>query len=372
MSRKDDFRLWVGVLGPLRLEVDRVEISVGPPKARGVLSFLATRIGNAAGVSEIVEALWGEDPPLSARKAVQVYVSGLRRKLPVGVLRTVRGDYLLDPDVVEADVGQFEMLLARASDLADDPRCRSEVLGRALDLWRGEALPDISQHDIGRAEAVRLTELRLRAEEERCGSLLQSGLHQVAAEELMALVGAQPLREERWALLMIALYRCGRKAEALRSYQQIRSQLANELGIEPGTKLSELELRILRNDPSLDLAEASPRLDGDHFAGAAPMIGGPDRRVRPRLLLPDQEGSMVGRTAELSIVDQSMDRVFARGRNEFVLGSGEPGSGKTTLPSRAGFNAFERGATVMHGCCDPYIASPYQIFYVGYTTKYLA
>jgi DNA-binding SARP family transcriptional activator len=235
------------VLGPLVVEIDGRPLTGLAAKERAVVAALALRAGRAVSVTELMAALWGEDPPRSGHKALQTYVSKLRRVLPDGVITTVGEGYCLACGVEEVDAGRFQLGVERARRHAEEADLRSAVkdLVEALGWWRGRALTDLLDQPAGVAEAARLEELRRGAEEDLIETRLGVGEHRAVVAEAEAAVAAEPLRERRWAQWMVALYRSGRQADALRAYRRLRERLAEELGIEPSAELVALEEAVL-------------------------------------------------------------------------------------------------------------------------------
>jgi predicted ATPase/class 3 adenylate cyclase len=236
--------------------VDGTELRVpGAAKERAVLAILALRAGKAVAVTELIYGLWGETPPRSAVKTLQAYVSALRRNFLSERIETVAGGYRLAIEPESVDVVVFEHILREASDAlaGGDPRVAVTRVGQALQMWRGEPLGDLADHPAGTAEIARLVELRRGGEELSADARLAMGEHNAVIGDLEAAVAAEPLRERRWAQLMVALYRAGRQADALRAYQRLRGALADELGLEPSGETRSLEAAILAQDPALEL-----------------------------------------------------------------------------------------------------------------------
>ncbi len=225
-------------------------------------------------MDRIVDALWGESPPATATKTVQVYVSRLRKILGAEALVTRGGGYALvaGPDSVDAD--RFERLAGEGRELlaAGDAAGAAKRLREALDLWRGEALADFAYESFARSEASRLEELRLGALEDRIDAELALAHHAALVPELEALVDEQPTRERLRGQLMLALYRSGRQADALEAYRDGRVRLAEELGLEPGPELQRLERAILSQDPDLDRSSPPARLAAIRRRRGAPLI----------------------------------------------------------------------------------------------------
>jgi DNA-binding SARP family transcriptional activator/tetratricopeptide (TPR) repeat protein len=317
----------VGLLGPLRVVDDRGRVVViGAAKQRVLLACLALRVGELVTTGELAEAIWGEGLPANPRRTVQTYVTRLRKLLGSGggVVEGRPEGYALAASVV-VDVGRFAGLVAqaRAAGGVGDRLGEARLLGRALSLWRGEALVDVPVEGPLREVVVGLSEQRLVVVERRIGAELWLGRHGELVAELWGLVERFPLREGLWGLLMTALYRCGRQADALAAYRRVRGVLAEELGIDPGPQLQRLHQAILTRDPSLERAQ-DPTTPTTPPAPASPM---PARLPRPAELPMDVadfvgRGGLVGRLEGLLGGDQQVP---------IVAVSGAPGVGKTTL-----------------------------------------
>jgi len=243
----------IDLLGPFVLRVDGEAIEVSAPKERGVLSLLGMRCGLVVGIDEMVAALWGDNPPRSARAAIQTYVSALRRRLPAGSIATEGEGYRLGISQDRVDSLRFVALVKQAKGIgSDDPRRSAELLSQAIGMWRGAALADLGAHQVGQREAAHLGEMLLTAEEDRFDARLACGDHQDLIAELMTAVDLEPYRERRWAQMMLALYRSGRQSQALGAYQRLRTRLSEDLGVEPSEPLRQLELAVLQQSADLD------------------------------------------------------------------------------------------------------------------------
>src|SRR5215218_5205297 len=249
-----DFRL----LGPLEAFDGPVPLQIVAGKQRALLAMLLLNANRTVAREQIVDALWGEDVPDSAQKMVQIHVSQLRKALPKSRLHTRRPGYVLEVGEDEFDLVRFERAVAegRRALSQSDARKARELLGEALALWRGRALAEFSE-PFARHEGARLEELRMAALESRIEADLVLGHHRDVVSELEALIAEHPLRERLRSQHMLSLYRSGRHAEALASYQVFRRMLAEELGIEPSASLRELERLMLRQDPTLELPDSS-------------------------------------------------------------------------------------------------------------------
>src|SRR5579863_5237463 len=271
--------LRVGVLGPVAAWEGDEELRLGQPRQQAVLGILAMRANRVISRSELVDAVWGHEPPPSAEGGIYTYIAGLRRIIEPG--RSARGQgrilvstgagYVLHLVPGQPDAVAFEQHLGRARQLrkGGDPAGAVTALDTALGLWRGTAFAAVPG-PFAETERARLAELRSLAAEERADVLLALGRHEEVVPDLTAMVADQPLRERMRGLLMIALYRSGRQAEALRVYQDGKRVLAEELGIDPGLDLTRIHQRITSMDPALHLAGPA----GENGAGPADGAGG--------------------------------------------------------------------------------------------------
>jgi DNA-binding SARP family transcriptional activator len=248
------------ILGPLEVYAAGQAVPLGGTKQRALLAVLLLNANRVVSVDRLIDELWGEQPPATASHTIQVYVSQLRKVLGAGdVLVTRSPGYLLRVEPDQLDLHRFERDLeeGRRALNEGDPRAAAARLRKALELWRGEALADFSFEPFAQAAISRLEELRLVAVEERIEADLALGRHAELVGELSSVVAAHPLRERPRAQSMLALYRAGRQAEALRAYQDARTVLVEQLGIDPSPALQELEKAILNQEASLALAPAN-------------------------------------------------------------------------------------------------------------------
>ena len=242
------------ILGPFEVvEADR-PVAIGGPKQRALLAVLVLHRGEVVSSDRLIDELWGERPPATAAKTVQVFVSELRKALGDGSLVTRGHGYTLDIDPGQVDLDRFERLAAegRSALESGDPQRAATRLREGLALWRGPPLGDLAYESFAQAAIGRLEEERLGALEDRIDADLALGRHAAMVGELEALVAEHPRHERVQAQLMLALYRSGRQADALECYQRARRGLIDELGIEPGPALKELEGAILAHDPELE------------------------------------------------------------------------------------------------------------------------
>jgi len=259
-----EFRL----LGRVETYRDGQPVDVGGPKQRAVLASLLLRVGKVVSVDQLIDDLWPEQPPARAAATVQVFVSQLRRALEpersrgaaATILVTASPGYLLDVEPRAVDAHDFTDLVARGREAldAEDPERAAGLLLRAEEMVRGPALADVPVTPFVEAAAARLTELHLGAVEDRVDAELALGRHGALVAELEQRVRRHPLRERLRAQLMLGLYRCGRQVDALAAYRETRRVLRDELGLEPGTQLRELEQAVLRQDAGLTWQPPAP------------------------------------------------------------------------------------------------------------------
>ena len=241
------------VLGPLEVTGERASIPLGGPKQRAVLAHLIVRANQVVPTDALIDHVWGEEPPESARNVLQTYVSHLRRALGTERIEGRTPGYILHVEPFELDAVRFESLLREARDANGQSDRAASLLKEALELWRGPAFADLGADGSLVGEIARLNDLHLQALEERIGADIACGRHIDVLGEAEALIREHPLRERLWGHLMIALYRSGRQTDALDAYQRLREILADELGVDPSPELQRLHERVLRQDPDLEL-----------------------------------------------------------------------------------------------------------------------
>ena len=253
---RPDFR----VLGPLEASVEGRSIPLGGLRQRTLLVLLLLRANESVSRDRLIDDLWGTEPPATAANALAALVARLRRALPTDLLLTTPAGYELNVEPEALDLHRFERLVEEGGSALDagEPNRAAELLRSALSLWRGPALADFTYDAFAQPAIVRLEELRLAALESRIDADLALGRHADLVGELQSLVLEHPLREQLRGQLMLVLYRCGRQAEALETYREGRRVFVEELGIEPGPALQELEGAILRQDPELGGPETAP------------------------------------------------------------------------------------------------------------------
>jgi DNA-binding SARP family transcriptional activator len=265
-------RLKYLILGPLEVRDGETEVALGGRQQRKLLAILLLHAEEPVSSDRLIDELWSGNPPETAAKALQGYVSSLRKQLGPETVETVGAGYRLEVGPQGTDARQFELLLAEARPLERGPALAK--LREALALWRGPALADFAYEDFARLEIERLEGIRLAGIERRIDLELALGHHDDLVPELEALVNSHPLRERLRGQLMVALYRSGRQAEALDAYRDARTVLQDELGLEPSEDLHALQRAILAHDPAL---ATPPRID-------APVAAAADGRRQARRL----------------------------------------------------------------------------------------
>jgi DNA-binding SARP family transcriptional activator/Tfp pilus assembly protein PilF len=313
------------LLGPLTVRFSGTVLPVARGKQRALLAALLLNANRVVSLDELADTLWASEPPASARVTVQNYIKRLRQALAAtgeARISTQPGGYLMSVANGELDVTRFEALLSASCAAAREAAWQTAAsqAGAALSLWRGEPLADVPSELLAQRQVPRLAELRMQALQARIEADLHLGRHAELVGELWQLTGAHPLREHLNALLMLALYRGGRQAEALAAYADARKVLITELGSEPGPELRELHQRILTADPALAVPEPGP-----------PATSYP-RPTVPRLL-PAIAPHFTGRASEMTELTRLLGEVGEQARGTVVISAigGTAGVGKTTL-----------------------------------------
>jgi DNA-binding SARP family transcriptional activator/tetratricopeptide (TPR) repeat protein len=350
-----DGALAIGVLGEVSATRDGVPIDLGGLKQRAVLALLVLARGDVLPADRLVDSLWGEAQPRNGTGALHSYLSHLRKRLEPdrdarsreGLIARHGPGYVLrmDPDAVDA--WQFERLLRDAAALTD-PSMRAAQLTQALELWRGPAYADFAGEPWVEAETVRLDGLRVHAHEQQLTARLDRGESAALVPELENLVARDPLREERWRLLALALYRAHRQADALSALRRARKTLADELGVDPGRALRDLVAYGLAQSPALDApaqqsrpAAAAPTYAGAHVPSQRPAQQ-PSRPAAPF----SPVDKLVGREHELAELRICLDEAWS-GQGRLALVEGPSGIGKSRLLGEAKRMAADQGATTL-------------------------
>ncbi|MBK0865660.1 tetratricopeptide repeat protein [Saccharopolyspora sp. HNM0986] len=313
------------VLGPLEVRLDGVPLRVGSAAARGALACLLLEPNHVVPMDRLIDILWGEAPPATARTIVHGYIARIRRMLEQqhedepgrpAVLTRSPG-YLLRVDNDRIDAHRARTLVNQAHGL--EPANRAKLLNEALDLWRGPVLSDVGAERLHQMVGPNLDELRLLALEERISADLELGKHHRLVVELANLVDEHPLRERLTYLLMLAAYRAGNRAEAQASYHALRQRLSGELGIDPGPEVRTLYERLLRDDETL-------------LGGVRPSTGRDSAPIRPvPAELPPAVAGFVGRESELGVLDRMLAERDRGGATMLGVLTGTAGVGKSAV-----------------------------------------
>ncbi|MBB0242791.1 SARP family transcriptional regulator [Streptomyces alkaliphilus] len=334
------------LLGPLELVSDRVSIGLGGPRRRVVLAMLGLNPNRVVSLEQLIDAVWGVAPPSTARGQVQTCISGLRRVLAEAgypdAIATRPPGYVLQISEEGLDTLVFASLTTRAKTCGAEGRTEqaAQLLREAITLWRGVALADVTSDLVQRGATV-LEESRMAAIEELARLELALGRHNLVSGELRTLVAEHPLRENLYHLLMLALYRSGRQAEALEVARRARTVLREEIGVEPGSELQNLAQAILNREPSLN--PGPPERTGDPPPGDQPPIGSSAPVALPehRLPVPQQlPASIADFTGRESVLEEVRGRLERRDADSFcwsmpiVAISGKGGVGKSSLAVR--------------------------------------
>ena len=349
------------LLGPLEAQDGERGVELGRPKQRVLLAVLLVHANQVVSLDRLIEELWGAEPPPQAAASLQTYVSNLRRALEPGrparapsrMLVSQPPGYRLVVGAGDLDAARFAALATEGHRLlqAQRPAAAARVLGEGLALWRGPALAEVADEAFAQAERNRLEELRVAALEDRLAADLDLGGHAAAVAELEELAGRYRFRERLAGLLMLALFRSGRQAEALQAFQAARRALAEELGIDPGRWLRQLETGILRQDPGLDWTPPpeEPGTPPGQTGGSAGEAG-PALAALVAQSPQAAADELVGRDDQLAALDGVL--AGARGgRGRVALVAGEPGIGKTRLAEEAARRGAAAGMQVAWGRC---------------------
>jgi DNA-binding SARP family transcriptional activator/class 3 adenylate cyclase len=346
------------ILGPLEIRVGQTRLTFAGEKRGALLALLLLNANRVVSTGQLIDELWGEEPPGSGAKAVQVRVSQLRKTFAdagIGELIVTRAPgYLVELAPDELDLNRFERLVSE-SDVAlgaSDPRRAAELLHEALALWRGEPLAEFPSAPFARAAGARLEELRLGALERRIEADLALGRHADLVGELESLVSHHPFRERLRAQLMLALYRSGRQADALESYRAARRELMDELGLEPGQVLQDLEREILQHDQRL---AAAPTADAPVGVAAVWESEAPERSILVAAGDPRHTRSLLGIAEPLTkrprrelILSALVDDHTLLDQATTVLESVRATLGQRRVPARiAAFTSTDRGADLV-------------------------
>jgi predicted ATPase/DNA-binding SARP family transcriptional activator len=337
------------ILGSIEVSDGGLIKDLGGLRERTLLARLLLSAGQVVSADRLADDLWAGQPPPHWMATLRVYISRLRRALGSGsaAVATHPPGYRIELGEAELDAHRFDGLVAAAgADMdAGRPETAAARLREALALWRGPALSDVADFGFAQADVIRLEEARLAAVEDRVEADLACGRHASLASELEGLAAAHPLRERLCGQRVLALYRCGRQADALQAYQELRARLADELGIDPNPALARLHQAVLRQEPSLDWTPPTPLAPPVPLAPTEPAgpagAAGPDGAAALQAQqavgwLPAETTSFIGRESELATIEDLL------GLSRLLTLTGPGGSGKTRLALKAGEQASGR------------------------------
>jgi DNA-binding SARP family transcriptional activator len=330
------------VLGPVRALTAQGLLPVGGNRERALLALLLAAPGKVVSVGHLVEELWEGDPPPHAEANLRVHVSRLRKALGGTLLQTHPAGYRLEVPYLDLYELDGRISAARAQFRDGHLEAAATAFREALALWRGRPFADVVGPPSITAFAAALEERRLGLSEELIDVELARGRHATLVEELERLTGAHPLRERLWEQRILALYRSGRQAEALATYQVVRILLRDRYGLEPNPALRALERAVLSQDQSLTWRPVS--------AVRVPL---------PRALSLERPTPFVGRVLDLAVVRAAWARA-SDGHRRALLVAGEPGIGKSRLLAQAAQEIHAAGGLVLFGRCDEETLVPYQ------------
>lgn len=332
------------VLGPVRALYGHGDaLDLGGVQRRALLAQLVLARPHVVSADALAHGLWGDRPPATSAKSIQVHVSRLRQVLPGEQILTASPGYRLDIGERATDLGRFEADAAagRAHLAAGRYVEAADLFHRALSWWSGPVLADVADHPFAAGPVARLNEARLAALDDRLTTDLALGRHTAVVSELEGLVQAHPFRETLWAALMTALARSGRQADALAAFARARRALVDEHGIEPGAGLREVERQVL---------------DGTLEVGPVDSVGpSPKRWLRPKR---NAHGPVVGRQGQLGQLGAALGHAIASSRARAVAVLGDEGMGKTSLIA-AFSDALEPAVSLVAGRCREELQAPY-------------
>lgn len=330
------------MLGSLRVEVDEGRIDIASPKQRRLLAALLAADGVPVSTDRLITALWDDEPPRSALASLRTYVYRLRDQLDDdgSLLASTPAGYRLEAGPDRLDAARFESMAEQAR-RTSEPAGRADRLTAALALWRGDAYAELADLAVVRTEAQRLERLRTTVQEERFGAMLDARRHAEVAPDLEAFVARHPLREEARCQLAVALHRSGRQSDALATLRELRSQLADELGLDPPEQVTRLEQDLLRRAAWLDAPRGGSGRDGPR----APAV--------PRM--PVETTELIGREQDVRRLVGELDG------SRLVTVTGVGGVGKTRLALRAARATSDAGSAEVRWCELATIARPAEV-----------
>ena len=367
MKRPRKDKVYFSILGSFAAWRGGEALQLGGAKRRALLAFLVVHANEFVAADTLIEHLWGDGRPDAATATLQSHISQLRKVLGQGCLHTEVGAYRLSlgPDELDATVFETELAEGQRRLREGDAAGAVEFLEAALGRWHGTPLAGVDGDLWASGLISRLVQLRAAAIETLLTAKLELGHHHHVIGLAEAAIAEHPVQEALWGQLMLSLYRSGRQAEALQTYQRLRETLVDELGLEPTPQLARLEQSILQHDPELEwTGRAAGPDDGATMApaGRAPSAPVPvsSLPLPPRLAALSDQG-FVGRVGERQCLSELLAQVTS-GARRVALVAGEPGIGKTRLAALVAREAALLGATVLYGSCSEDLGAPYEPF----------
>jgi DNA-binding SARP family transcriptional activator/tetratricopeptide (TPR) repeat protein len=362
--------LQIRVLGPVEIAWAGRPVDLGGLKARALVARLLIDRGLIVSVDRLIDSLWGDHEGAGAEIALRSTISRLRKRLreagvPEDLIVTRAPGYLMEVGAETTDVFVFQQMIAdgRRQLMRRRPSETVRVVEEAQRLWRGAAYSEVRDEPFARAEARRLEEMFLAANELRLDAAFTLGQHESLIGELERLTSEHPMRERLWSQRMLALYRSGRQAEALRVYQELRATLVDEVGIEPGRDAAWMEHAILTHDPALSFVSPVEPAPGSSVSveDLARAAAGSSTGYRVRIPMSPTRGPLVGRDRESALLHDWWASA-ERGESDLLLVEGDPGIGKTRLVGELARGVEIEGALVLWGRCDEEPVAPFQPF----------
>lgn len=343
------------LLGPVQVTRDGTALPIRGHKQHLLLARLALAGGKPVSADALVDALWESDPPTEAGRALQVHISRLRSALGVGIELVNGAAYRLEPGALDTDLDQFLRLCeeGRAAGAGGDRATAVSTFDRALGLWRGPALGELGESNALRADALQLADGRNRAIDDWVQACLDTGRADDVIGELRSSLDQDPLQENRWRQLILALHRCGRHGEALDAHHRVREVFIDELGVEPTRLLGDVHAELQRLD------RADPTSTNPPSTNPASNVPGDRHHAEPDAVAPSGSG-LIGRSDEYQRLRRAWHDASTSLR--VITISGEAGVGKSRLTSEFAAAVSTRGGRVLTGRCDPAISSAFQPF----------
>lgn len=359
------------LLGEVGVDVDGVAVPFRGQRHRAVIAYLLLNSSTVVTVDRLVDAIWGDRPPNTARNSIQRFVADIRRSLGdlADHLVTAPGGYrlIVDPDAIDLTIAERAVDRARRHAADGDLQLASIAWREVFEEWSGRSLSGVGDVEFVESARVRLAEIRASAIEQYVECQLELGRHAEVGATIEDFAEQHPTRDRAWKLLMLARYRNGRQVEALDAYTRFRQHLVEQLGLEPSPDVEDLRVSILEHSVNaVDVAAPQTEMTG---GSASPpsrsLVSGGDGRVEVHQVLPlpvhlavDDAAPFSGRSGELAIINAALRTGAGRARMFFI--AGEPGMGKSRSAGEIAAVAHSRGSNVLYGRCTSGAVSDFQ------------